>query len=42
MDWFVGKPIDPQTLMATVIEALNAANMPVEDEEDGGEEAQVA
>ncbi|HEY3813434.1 MAG TPA: response regulator [Caulobacteraceae bacterium] len=43
MDWFVGKPIDPQTLMATVIEALNAANMPVADEEDdGGEEAQVA
>jgi CheY-like chemotaxis protein len=42
MDWFVGKPIDPQTLMATVIEALNAANMPVEDEDDGEGEAQVA
>ncbi|HWE47501.1 MAG TPA: response regulator [Caulobacteraceae bacterium] len=44
MDWFVGKPIDPQTLMATVIEALNAANMPpVEDENgDEGDTAQVA
>ena len=43
MDWFVGKPIDPQTLLATVIEALNAANMPVEDEDEGdGGEAQVA
>jgi CheY-like chemotaxis protein/signal transduction histidine kinase len=43
MNWFVGKPIDPQTLMATVIQALNAANPPVEDDADTGEpEAQVA
>jgi CheY-like chemotaxis protein len=33
MDWFVAKPIDPQGLMGVVIQALNAANPPDEDED---------